>query len=211
MTIKVAIVEDSPDIRAQWKRLIEATDGLCCVCVCDRAETALRQLPLAQPDVVLMDIGLPAMSGVECTARLHQALPKTRILMVTVYHDANRIFKALQAGASGYLLKGVGGPELIRAIIDVMKDGAPMTGTIARKVIESFRRPGMPASEEAVLSDREEEILSWLARGYTNKEIGGQLNISANTVGVHVQHIYKKLHVRSRVEAAAKSPQSAAH
>jgi DNA-binding NarL/FixJ family response regulator len=206
MTTKVAIVEDHAEIREQWARLIRGTAGLECVCACDRAETALVQLPLLRPDVVLMDIGLPGMSGVECTARLHQALPKARILMVTVYNDPNRIFKALQAGASGYLLKGVGGEELLRAIIEVTQGGAPMSGVIARKVIESFQRPTVSAEPDVTLSTREEEILGWLARGYSNKEIGEHLAISANTVGVHLSHIYKKLHVRSRLEAVAKRP-----
>ena len=204
MSTKVAIVEDNAEIRQEWARLIGATPGLECVSVCDQAETALRQLPLLRPDVVLMDVGLPGMSGIDCTALLHQALPKTRILMVTVFNDSSRIFKALQAGASGYLLKGVGGDELLRAITDVMQGGAPMTGAIARKVIESFQRPTVSREQDTSLSPREGEILAWLARGYTNKEIGDHLAISTNTVGVHLQHIYKKLHVRSRMEAVTK-------
>jgi DNA-binding NarL/FixJ family response regulator len=204
MATRVAIVEDNLEIREEWARLIRAAAGLECVFACDQAETALRQLPLLQPDVVLMDIGLPGMSGLECTALLHRALPKARILMVTVFNDSGRIFKALQAGASGYLLKGVGGDELLRAITDVMSGGAPMTGAIARKVIESFQRPTVSLEEDTTLSPREEEILAWLARGYTNKEIGDHLSITTNTVGVHLQHIYKKLHVRSRMEAVAK-------
>jgi DNA-binding NarL/FixJ family response regulator len=204
MATRIAIVEDNLGIREEWTRLIRTAPGLECAFACDCAETALQELPMLQPDVVLMDIGLPDMSGLECTALLHRALPKTRILIVTVFNDSGRIFKALEAGASGYLLKGVGGEELIRAIGDVMHGGAPMTGAIARKIIESFRRPTMSLEEDATLTAREEEILTWLARGYTNKEIGDHLAISTNTVGVHLQHIYKKLHVRGRMEAVAK-------
>ena len=206
VSAKVAIVEDNTAIREQWTRLIKSATRLEWVGAFDCAEDALRQLPALHPDVVLMDIELPGISGVECTARLRMVIPKARIIIVTIYKDSNRIFKALQAGANGYLLKAAGGDELLRSINDVMQGGAPMTGSIARKVIESFQRPTVSADEEATLSEREEEILAWLARGFSNKEIGERLGISANTVGVHVQHIYKKLHVRSRVEAAAKCP-----
>ena len=204
MAIKVAIVEDNVGIRTEWMRLLKSTPGFQCVVACDCAETALREIPLRQPDVILMDINLPGMSGLECTARLHQALPHVRILIVTVYNDSHRIFKALQAGASGYLLKRCGGEELLACISDVLNGGAPMTGEIARKVIESFRSPTVACGETEGLSPREEEVLSWLARGYTNKEIAEQLGVSVNTVGVHLVNIYAKLHVRCRTEAAAR-------
>jgi DNA-binding NarL/FixJ family response regulator len=204
MSIKVAIVEDNAGVREQWARLIDTAPGHQCVGACDRGETALQQLPLRQPDVILMDINLPGMSGIECTARIHRALPKARIVIVTVYNDSNNIFKALQAGASGYLLKRVTGEELLRAIAEVMEGGVPMTGEIARKVIESFQRPSPSLEQDVQLTPRETEILGWLARGFASKEIADRLNISPATVSLHLHHIYAKLHVRSRTEAAAK-------
>jgi DNA-binding NarL/FixJ family response regulator len=204
MVTKIAIIEDNADIRKQLMDLVQAAPGFECPYIYDRAETALRQLPMLKPDVILMDIGLPKMSGVECTALLHQALPQTPILIVTVFNDSNRIFKALQAGASGYLLKEVVNEELIQAIAAVTHGDAPMSGAIALKVIEYFRRPTVSVEEDTKLSAREEEMLTWLARGYSNKEIGDHLAISINTVRTHLQRIYKKLHVRGRMEAVAK-------
>jgi DNA-binding NarL/FixJ family response regulator len=204
MSIKVAIVEDNAGVRDHWARLLDATPGYQCVQACDRAETALQQLHSCQPDVILMDINLPGMSGIECTARMRQALPKARIVIVTVYNDSNSIFKALQAGASGYLLKRVTGEELLRGIAEVMAGGVPMTGEIARKVIESFQRPTPSLDQVAQLTAREAEVLEWLARGFASKEIADRLGISPATVSLHLHHIYEKLHVRSRTEAAAK-------
>jgi DNA-binding NarL/FixJ family response regulator len=204
MSIKVAIVEDNAGVREQWARLIDGAPGLECVCACERGEAGLQQLPMRQPDVILMDINLPGMSGIECTARLHQALPKARIVIVTVYNDSNSIFRALQAGASGYLLKRVTGDDLLKSIHEVMEGGVPMTGEIARKVIESFQRPTPSAEQDTDLTPREAEVLAWLARGFTSKEIADRLDISPPTVSLHLHHIYAKLHVRSRTEAAAK-------
>lgn len=204
MTIKVAIVEDSPGVRDNWAKLINAAPGFKCVCTCATAEAALKVLPAAQPHVVLMDINLPGMSGIECTARLKEQLPELQILMVTVHGDNDRIFAALQAGASGYLLKRTTTGELLESISDVMRGGAPMTGEIARKVIDSYRRPLPTAGAEAGLSRREEEILGWLTQGYSNKEIADRLTISFDTVRTHLRHVYEKLHVRSRTEAATK-------
>ena len=204
MSIKVAIVEDNAGVREQWARLIEAAPGHQCVGACDCAETALQQLPLRQPNVILMDINLPGMSGIECTARMRQALPKTRIVIVTVYNDSNNIFRALQAGASGYLLKRVTGEELLRSIAEIMAGGVPMTGEIARKVIESFQRPTPSLGQDVQLTPREVEVLAWLARGFSSKEIAERLGISAPTVSLHLHHIYEKLHVRTRSEAIVK-------
>ena len=201
--IRVAVVEDDAGVREQWVKLLDASPGFACVGACDRGETALRQVPVWRPHLVLMDIHLPGMSGIECTARLRDLLPEVRILIVTVYSESNQVFRALQAGASGYLLKRVGGEQLLRSMVEVIEGGAPMTGEIARKVIETFRRPLPASGAEAMLSSREEEVLSWVAHGYSNKEIGAQLGISAHTVGVHLANIFGKLHVRSRTEAAA--------
>lgn len=209
--IKVAIVEDNSGIRDQWNRLLENAPGFRVVCLCERAEAALRELPLLQPDVVLMDINLPGMSGIECTARLHLALPSARILIVTVYNDNERIFKALRAGASGYLLKRFTGDQLLRALAEVMEGGAPMSGEIARRIIESFRQPTPAIEQDEQLTARESEVLSLAARGFASKEIADKLDISTRTVCLHLQHIYGKLHVRSRTEAAAKWFQTHPH
>ena len=204
MPIKVAIVEDNAGIRDNWAKLINRAAGFQCVCVCGSSEEGLKQIPLARPDVVLMDINLPGLSGIECTAQLKERMPKVQILIVTVHADNDRVFSALQAGASGYLLKRTTPGELLEAIGEVMRGGAPMTGEIARKVIDSLRRPAPAALTEAGLTRREEEILVLLTQGYANKEIADRLAVSFDTVRTHLCHIYEKLHVRSRTEAATK-------
>jgi DNA-binding NarL/FixJ family response regulator len=205
MPIKVAIVEDNPGIRENWAKLINRAAGYRCVCVCGSSEEGLKQIPLAQPDVVLMDINLPGLSGIECTAHLKELLPQVQILMVTVHADNDRVFSALQAGASGYLLKRTTAGELIEAIGEVVRGGAPMTGEIARKVIATFRRSSNPAAAAAAsLTPREEQVLVLLTQGYANKEIADRLSVSFDTVRTHLRHIYEKLHVRSRTEAATK-------
>ena len=204
MSVKVAIVEDNAGVRENWVKLIDAEPGFRCVDACDSGEVALRRLPACEPDVVLMDINLPGMSGIECTARLREKLPGTQILMVTVYADNDHVFEALKAGASGYLLKCSDPAELTRSIAEIMRGGAPMSGQIARRVIEVFRQPAVSADQDAQLTKREEEILQFLAKGYANKEIASRLGVSIETVRVHVRHIYEKLHVHSRTEAAAR-------
>jgi DNA-binding NarL/FixJ family response regulator len=201
MPIKVAIVEDKTGVRENWARLLEAAPGFRCVAACDSAEAALESLPQRQPDVVLMDIHLPGMSGIECTLRLKQILPEVQVVIVTVYTDADRVFEALKAGASGYLLKSTPPAEFLAAISDVMQGRAPMTGEIARLVIESFRKPAPPAPEKVGLTEREEECLRLLARGSSNKEIATRMGVSVSTVHFHLKSIYNKLHVRSRTEA----------
>lgn len=201
---RVAIVEDNAGVRELWTRLLDNAPGLRCVVACSSAEAALREFPIHRPDVILMDINLPGMSGLECTARLGQVLPQARILIVTVYNDPNRIFNALRAGASGYLLKRAGGEELVSAIREVLEGGAPMTGEIARRVIESFRQTPPKHGEMDGLSPREFEVLGCVAQGYSNKEVAEKLDVSVNTVGVHLAKIYSKLHVRSRTEAVVK-------
>ena len=191
--IKVAIVEDSAGIREQWSRLVEESPGFRLVCACADAEAALRELPLRRPDVVLMDINLPGMSGIECTGRLRLAMPSIRVLMVTVYDDNDRIFKALQAGASGYLLKRSSGEQLLHAITEVMEGGGPMSGEIARRVIQSFQRPTPAVEPEAELTARETEVLGWVSRGFATKEIADRLGISARTVSLHLQHSVRSI------------------
>jgi DNA-binding NarL/FixJ family response regulator len=204
MKISVAIVEDNRELRENWVRRVNGHPKLRCVAACESAETALQELPNCQPDVVLMDINLPGMSGIRCAALTRQLLPKVQILMLTIYSNNDYIFEALKSGANGYLLKSSSSEEVIRAIIDVMEGGAPMTGQIARRVIDAFRRPVPRDLGEAQLTEREKEILQSLAQGYSNKEIASKLEVSVSTVRTHVEHIYDKLHVHCRTEAAAK-------
>jgi DNA-binding NarL/FixJ family response regulator len=204
MKINVGIVEDDREVRESWVKVLNAHSRLKCVAACASGEEALKRFPDCQPDVVLMDINLPGISGIECTARLKERLPKTQVLMVTIYSNNNSVFEALQAGASGYILKNNSSEEVIRSIIDVVEGGAPMTGRIARRVIEAFRRPSSRELKEAQLTSRENEILHLIAQGYANKEIASRLDVGVSTVRTHIEHIYEKLHVHCRTEAAAK-------
>jgi DNA-binding NarL/FixJ family response regulator len=183
---------------------VEEAPGYSCLCACSTSEEALRKLPRFQPDVVLMDIHLPNMSGVECTRRLKELLPATQVLILTVYEDNERIFGALKAGASGYLLKRADPAEILHAIQEVKEGGAPMSSQIARRVVHSFREVPRAAHKVEQLSEREEEILQHLSKGYSTKEIADRLSVSVNTIRSHLQHIYSKLHVRSRTEAVVK-------
>lgn len=200
----IAIVEDSEGIRQQWERLVASTPGMRCVCACATGEEAIRRLPQLRPDAVLMDINLPGMSGIDCTRELKTLLPDTQILMVTAHNDTDLVFQALEVGASGYLLKRTTPPELRKAMIEVLGGGAPMSGEIARKVIETFRRPQTPKAKLVELTQREHEILEQVSRGFSNKEIADRLGISFDTVRTHLRHIYEKLHVRCRAEAVAR-------
>ena len=202
--IKVAIVEDSKRTREGLQTIINLSTEYRCVCACATAEEALRMLPQHQPEVVLMDIQLPRMSGIECVTQLKRLLPAVQVVMVTVYEDPDRIFRALRAGASGYLLKRAAPEQVLTAIRDVHQGGAPMSGEIARKVIGHFQNQPASASEVETLSARERDVLEQVAKGFANKEIADRLNITAETVRWHLKHIYQKLHVRSRTEAAMK-------
>lgn len=202
--IQVAIVEDDREVRESLERLLNNHSQIQTAAVCESGEKAMQTIPKNQPDVVLMDIKLPGMSGIQCAAKLKDLLPRTHILMLTAYSDNDNIFEALKAGASGYLLKNIPATELSESIINVVQGGAPMTGQIARRVIEAFRRPSAPGGQEADLTAREKEILQLLARGYANKEIAARLELSTGTVRNHIAHIYEKMHVRCRAEATAK-------
>jgi DNA-binding NarL/FixJ family response regulator len=204
MGINVAIVEDNRSFRDKLANYLNESPGYRCDCACDSAEDALRLIPQLLPDVVLMDLHLPRISGVECTRRLKDICPSVRILVLTVYEDNDRIFGALKSGASGYLLKRAEPAEILRAIQEVKLGGAPMSSQIASRVVESFRESPRDQPKSEVLSQREEEILKDLCKGYSSKEIGGHLSISVATVNTHLQHIYEKLHVRSRTEAVLK-------
>lgn len=202
MKTTVGIVEDNPNIRQSLQEWVDATPDFQCVCACADAATALREVPRLKPDVVLMDIQLPGESGITCTARLKNLMPTLQIVVVTVYRDRDLLFQALKAGACGYLLKRSTPDEVIRAIADVRTGGAPMTGEIARMLVETFQKPS--SEPLAGLSERETEILALVAKGLTNKEIGPHLNISYDTVRAHLRRIYEKLHVHCRAEAVTK-------
>ncbi|MGA2175461.1 MAG: response regulator transcription factor [Verrucomicrobiota bacterium] len=203
-TTKVAIVEDNPTLRQYLSELIANTPGYRCVCACPSAEEALERIPAQRPDVVLMDIHLPGESGIACTARLREKMPDIQVIMLTVYKDIKMIFQALKAGACGYVLKRADEKEILEAIAEVRAGGAPMTSQVARMVVRSFLEDSSGRSETEHLSPREMEILALVAQGRSNKEIGSQLHISSGTVRIHLSHIYEKLHVRCRTEAAAK-------
>jgi DNA-binding NarL/FixJ family response regulator len=202
--LRVALVEDQAKVREHWTRLINALPDAACVCVCSSAEEALRVIPQHQPNVILMDIFLPRMSGIECTARLKELLPSAQIVILTAMDDQELVFMALEAGADGYLLKRTKPADLRTALLDVVGGGAPMTSQIARRVIESFRQKPKERSEFARLSLREEQILRLLSQGYPNKVIADKLDISVATVCSHLKHVFEKLHVNSRTEAVAR-------
>ena len=201
---RVAIVEDNTTLRHYLAELINSTPGHSCVCSCPTAEVALKEIPKIKPDVVLMDIHLPGESGIACTARLRETMPNLQVIMLTVYKDIKMIFQALKVGACGYVLKRSDEKEILSAIAEVRAGGAPMTSEIARMVVRSFMEKTVTKAETDGLSEREMEILVLLAEGLSNKEIGSRLHISFTTVRTHLMHIYEKLHVRCRTEAAAK-------
>jgi DNA-binding NarL/FixJ family response regulator len=203
---KVAIVEDNATLRKYLAEVIGNTPGHRCVCACASAEEAVVEIPLHKPNVVLMDIHLPGESGIACTARLREKSPNLQVIMLTVYKDIKMIFQALKAGACGYVLKRSDEKEILEAIAEVRAGGAPMTSEIARMVVRSFREsPKVSDSGDTdQLSSREMEILALVAEGCPNKEIAARLFISSATVRTHLMHIYEKLHVHCRTEAAAK-------
>ena len=204
VSIVISIVEDDAPARGMLADWIRHTQGFRCAGVHGSAEAAIATLPAEKPSVVLMDINLPGMSGIECVHRLKPLLPDTQFVMLTVYEDADHIFNALTAGASGYLLKRMPRAELLAAIKDVHAGGSPMSSHIARKVVQSFQRPGLQPSDAEDLSPREREVLELLSRGYLYKEIAVSLQISGPTVNTYIRRIYEKLHVRSRSQAVAK-------
>lgn len=201
---RIVIVEDNQVILESLAEFVQRDPENQCVGLCATAHEALKLVPRIQPDIVLMDIQLPDMSGIECTEKLKQQLPEVQIIIVTVYEDPDRIFKALRVGACGYLLKRCTPEELIAAIREVKLGGAPMSREVARKVIAYFQEPVKAAAEVEDLSPREREILELLSRGFANKEIAARLGVSDGTIRWHLRHIYNKLHVRSRTEAALK-------
>ncbi len=200
---RVAIVEDNSGVRDSLAVLINGAEGFHCAGTYGNAEAALKQLPANWPDIVLMDINLPGMSGIDCVAKLKTQRPDLHVLMLTVHVDSELIFKSLKAGAGGYLIKQTSPMEILEAMCDILRGGAPMTNTIARKVVLFFQQKN-PKDETASLTKRELEILNRLADGYQYKEIADLLGINVLTVRTHIHHIYEKLHVRSRTEAVVK-------
>jgi DNA-binding NarL/FixJ family response regulator len=204
MNCSVSIVEDDSITRDSLRTLVQQSPGLRCIGAYGSAEEALEQFPHHPSDVVLMDINLPNMSGIECVSRLKQKSPGVQVLMLTVYEKPDAVFQALRAGASGYLVKRTAPNKLLAAIQDVRAGGSPMTSHIARKVVQYFHQLGPSQNVTTNLSAREREILEMLANGDLYKEIADQLGISITTVRSHIQHIYEKLHVHTRTEAVAK-------
>jgi len=204
MRIRVSIVEDNRGTRESLTELLGRAPALRFVNAHSSGEDALRQIPVDAPDVVLMDINLPKMNGIECVAKLKQQLPRLHVLMLTTYEEGDLIFDSLRKGASGYLLKNMPPSELIQAIEQVHAGGAPMSMQIARKVVMHFQQIKKPQSDMEQLTRRESEILALLAKGFLYKEIADQLGISLSTVRAHLHTVYEKLHVQSRTEAVVK-------
>ena len=204
MSIKISIVEDQPEMRESLVAWLGDAPGLRCVGAHATGEDALKKIPAENPDVVLMDINLTGMNGIQCVARLKASLPNTQVLMLTTYDEGDMIFDSLRAGANGYLLKNMPQAELVEAVQQVHNGGAPMSLQIARKVINHFHSNKQPNPELEQLTSRELEILKLLAKGYMYKEIADHLGISMSTVRTHVTAVYEKLHVQSRTEAAMK-------
>ena len=205
MPITVAIVEDNDKLRATLARVLNRSPGFQCVSDYQNAEDALREIPKVSPNVVLMDINLPGMNGVECVRQLKAANPQIQVMMLTVYEDTENIFDALAAGANGYMLKRTPTPELLEAITEVHRGGSPMTMHIARKVVQSFQKaPAAPVPATENLSEREQQVLDLLSHGLMYKEIAEKLSLSYETVHTYIRRIYEKLQVRTRTEAVAK-------
>ena len=202
--ITVSVVEDDAQVRQSLANILKRGPGVVCVGEHGNAEEAVREIPRVQPKVVLMDINLPGMSGVDCVRRLSELAPKTQVVMLTVYDNTEAIFNSLAAGASGYLLKPISSAQLLSAVRDVYAGGVPMTSDIARKVLQTFKQPAPAAFDAENLSAREQEVLDFLAKGYLYKEIADQLSISYGTVHTYIERIFKKLHVRSRAQTVAK-------
>lgn len=206
MSARISIIEDDAPLRRIFTSWLRRASDLQLVGEYPDAESAIERIAADQPDVVLADINLPGLNGIECVRQLKAQMPQTQFMMLTVYEDAEKIFSALEAGASGYLLKRTTELELLAAIADIQQGGSPMTSAIARKLVQSFQKPSANrlTDEATPLSPREKEILDLLARGYLYKEIAEKLKISVPTVNAHIRNMYGKLHVHSRGQAVAK-------
>lgn len=204
MSIRVAIIEDDASVRTNLAEFIDGTPGFACVAACASAEEGLKRIALSTAEVVLVDINLPGKSGVEFVREFKELDPHAQIIMLTIEADGARVFESLKAGATGYLVKHVAPEEIIEAIGELHRGGAPMSSQVARMVVSAFREPVAAREAETHLSPREAEILRLLACGDRSKEIADKLGIGVGTVNTHIRHIYEKLHVRSRAEAVAR-------
>lgn len=206
--IKVSIVEDDAKLRQTLMRYLSLQAGVSCASAHPTAEAALGEIPAVRPDVVLMDINLPGLNGIECVARLRQMMPTVKIIMLTVFEESEQVFRALSAGAFGYLVKSTRPAKIIEAIREVHGGGSPMSGSIARKVVQTFQMQAAAQAarraETDALSGRELEVLQSLSKGHTYKQIAADLDISLGTVRTYIQRIYEKLHVHSHAEAVMK-------
>lgn len=203
MKTRICLVEDNTDTRVNLMKVLQQTSQLICINCFPDAETALKQIPCDVPDVVLMDIRLPGMSGIECVARLKEKLPQLTVLMLTTYEESDLIFDSLRAGASGYLLKNMAAAELRNAVVQAHEGGSPLSMPIANRIVSYFQKQ-KPCRPEEELTRREQEILSLLVKGLLYKEIADQLHISINTVRVHISRVFEKLHVHSRGQAVSR-------
>jgi DNA-binding NarL/FixJ family response regulator len=218
MAISVSIVEDDLSLRSIYTKWLKNAEGFKLLSQYDDGAVALASIPAEKPDVVLMDINLPGLNGVECVRQLKALLPRTQFVMITVYEDPDRIFNALAAGATGYLLKETQREDLLTALRDVHRGGSPMSSGIARKVVQCFQKPAPAATAEETelekLSTREQEVLDLVSRGYLLKEVSEAMKLSEHTVDTYLRRIYEKLHVHSRAQAVARyaelKPQMAA-
>jgi len=201
----VSIVDDEADLREHIAGYLSAASDIRCKSSYASAEEALQHLPQDKPDLVLMDINLGGMDGIECVRRLKAIMPEAQVLMLTVFEDTEKIFRALSAGATGYLLKRMPPKKLLEAIAEVREGGSPMSAPIARKVVQSFQSLPIGRADDAVaLSQRELSVINGLAQGLAYKQIADQLGVSIHTVRNYIRRIYEKLHVQSRTEAVAK-------
>ena len=201
--IRISLVEDDAAVRQIFRNWIEQSTTMTCVSDSGDAENALTAVPPLAPDVALVDINLPGLNGMECVRRLKLLLPRTQFVMLTVYEDADHIFEALAAGATGYLVKRTPRETLLDAIQEVHSGGSPMSTNIARKVVQALQQPRPPVLPTAGLSPRESEVLELLARGFLYKEISEAIGVSLPTVNTYIRRIYEKLHVHSRSQAVA--------
>lgn len=202
--ITVSIVDDEKELCQSIATFVNGAPGFRCVSMYHSGEAALEHLPRDQPDVVLMDIHMSGINGIECAGRLKALMPQVQIMMLTVYEDTDQIFKALSAGASGYMLKRLTPGKLLEAIQDVHGGGSPMSNSIARKVVNSFQAAPKTGNKEALLSAREQTILDCLSNGLTYKQVADKLGITIPTIRSYLRRVYEKLHVQSRTEAVAK-------
>lgn len=203
--ITVSIVEDLEEVRENIQRLLDHTDKFSFVAGYSNGELAEKGIPQYPPDIVIMDINLPGMNGIDCLKRIKEKCLSTQFIMFTIYEEDEKVFEALKAGAHGYLLKNTQKEKLLEALEELHHGGSPMSTQIARKVIEVFEKSNLPSAEVNTLTNKEIQILELLTKGYLYKEIAEQLHLTRNTIKQHIHHIYTKLHVQNRTEAINKA------